>query len=94
MNIHIEIERLVVHDIDLTPGDRRQLLAAVEHAITECAPGWADSEALGNASVPVLRADPIALPGKDVAGARVASLATGIAAATTTSIAGIRGGPS
>ena len=94
MNIHIDIQRLVVHDIDLTSGDRTRLLAAVEQAIAERAPAWEQYETLENASVPVLHAEPFSLPGEEVAGARVASLATGIAAAATTSVASIRGGPS
>ncbi|WP_069163763.1 hypothetical protein [Nocardia altamirensis] len=79
MNIRIEVERLVLHDLPIAQADRRRLLAAVESAIAErltaAHPNW------DPATVPVLTAPPITLPGTGIG-----PLADGIAAAATQAI--------
>ena len=89
MTMHIEVERLVLQDLPVAPGDRRRLLAAVEQAIrqqlTAQPPQWQDGTA-----VPVLRPSPITLPGTP--DGSIGALANGIAGATTGAVTQLAGG--
>ena len=87
MRVHIEVERIVLHDIPLGQADRVRLLAAVEQAIGQQIStresGW---EA---ASVPVLTPSPVILPANGSG-----ALATAIAGATVRALGHGGGGKS
>lgn len=91
MSIHVQIDRLVLHDMALAHADRPRLLTAIEHAIAEQVAAMA-SGAIADRAVPVIHGDPIALPGHSPTAAQLGALATGIAGAATSALTQAGGG--
>lgn len=88
MSVRLHIERLILDGLDLRPGDRAQLQAAVETELARLlgegalAPGLMEGGA-----VPALRGGPLQMPGKGGA----AGLGEGIAQAVFSGIGGSGG---
>ncbi len=63
MNIEVHIERLVLDGIDIPPGQRPAVQAAVEAELARLlTAGGMKSELLGGAALPSVRVSPVAEP--------------------------------
>ncbi|KAA8884195.1 hypothetical protein F3087_35170 [Nocardia colli] len=87
MNIRVEVERIVLHDLPVSQADRRRLSAAIEAAITARLAAGAARWDPAAMAVPVVAAPPIILSGNGIG-----ALADGIATAATQAIGQSGGG--